>query len=135
MHRRFFSVAFAGVALVLVARAADAHTCYVVLDAKDNVVYRNTSSPVDLSERGAASRDALRGKGELLMIIDVEQCSPLSPPGARSGAASVDEIVAGMRPALPPVGASAGGIYAPMPTDVGPTAAAQSAAAARAGRY
>ena len=84
MKRHFASIAVAA-ALAATAGAADAYTCYLVLDAKDVLVYRHVIPPVDLSARGAAAREALRAKGQLLMIIETDRCIPL---GFDSGWAS-----------------------------------------------
>ena len=82
----------------LAASAVEASTCYLVINAKDAVIYRENTTPVDLSDRGAAARDAMRQRGELLMIVDTEQCWPVA--AASPGQATVDEIVAGIRPAV-----------------------------------
>jgi hypothetical protein len=79
---------FAATALAAAAGAADAHTCYFLLDAKDVVVYRHVMPPVDLSERGAAEREALRRKGQLLLIMETDRCVPL---GFGSGWLTSDE--------------------------------------------
>ena len=84
-------------ALMFCAPVAQAVTCDIVLDRNGAVVYQDTVPPVDLSERGAAAREKMRQRGDLLMIIDTDQCPRLVLSGP-SGAASVDEIVAGMRP-------------------------------------
>ena len=42
--------------LGLAAADARAVTCYVVFDRTDNVVYRDTFPPVDLSDAGKAQR-------------------------------------------------------------------------------
>jgi hypothetical protein len=77
MHPFRVSIALAGVLLAVAAGAADAYTCYVVLDAKETVIYRDTRPPVDLSDRGAAERDALRKKGNYLLAMETERCVPL----------------------------------------------------------
>ena len=41
--------------LALFAGAAHALTCHIVLDRKDNIVYRDVSPPFDMSDRGAAA--------------------------------------------------------------------------------
>src|ERR1700682_3876709 len=45
-------------ALALSAGTADAVTCYMLFDRFDNVVYRNTVSPIALSARGGAGTGA-----------------------------------------------------------------------------
>ena len=98
MCQRLVAIALAGVASALFAGAADAFTCYLVLDAKDNVVYRDAMSPVDLSERGAAERAALRQRGEYLLIIDTERCVPLAYQvgSAGSGKGSLEDFYSGI---------------------------------------
>jgi hypothetical protein len=76
MHLLRTSIALAAAAFAA-AGAADAYTCYFILDAKDVVVYRHITPPVDMSERGAAEREALRRKGELLLIMETDRCVPL----------------------------------------------------------
>src|SRR5512144_3232403 len=66
---------------------------------------RERRRPVDLSDRGAAARDAMRQRGELLMIVDTEECWPVA--AASPGQATVDEIVAGSRPAISAADAAA----------------------------
>jgi len=67
------------VAATLGLAAADARAvmCFVVFDRTDNVIYRDTFPPVDLSEAGNAEREAMRGRGEFLMFMDVDQCPRL----------------------------------------------------------
>ena len=69
-------IALAGAFCAVAAGVAAASTCYVVLDAKDAVVYRASMPPVDMSDRGAAAREALRQRGEYLLFIETEQCVP-----------------------------------------------------------
>jgi hypothetical protein len=87
----------AGFALGVVEGPAHANTCYFVFDRSDNVIYRNPQPPVDMSDRGAASRDAMRRRGEYLLFYDTDRCAPLAfltGPGT-PGTLSVDQIVAG----------------------------------------
>lgn len=134
-----------GVALGATAMPAFATTCYEVIDRNGVVIFRNTNTPVDLSSAGAPAREAMRGRGELLVIYDVETCPVIglaSPTGSRT--LTTDEIVAGWRSfgksgfggtyGSTLATDSGGGIYAPAPTNVGITPAAQEAAAARGGR-
>ncbi len=69
-------IALAGAALTVAAGVATASTCYIVLDAKETVVYRASTPPVDMSDRGAAARDALRQKGNYLLFMETERCVP-----------------------------------------------------------
>jgi len=86
-------------ALTCAATAAGAMTCHIVLDRSDNVVYRDTTPPVDLSDRGSAERAALRQRGEFLLMIEADQCTRFVATSGKagSGGATVDEIVAGLR--------------------------------------
>lgn len=76
-------------------------TCFQVFDRNDNMIYRSTQAPVDMSDPSAAAvaaRDAMRARGEYLVFIETDQCAPLTfmlGPGA-STALSVDAIVAGI---------------------------------------
>ncbi|HEY1458586.1 MAG TPA: hypothetical protein VGH59_00860 [Casimicrobiaceae bacterium] len=87
----------AGLSLALLGPAAQAVTCDIVIDRNGAVVYQDVVPPVDMSERGAVARDRMRQRGEQLMIIDADQC-PRLVFSTITGAASVEEIVAGMRP-------------------------------------
>jgi len=87
----------AGLALSLLVPGAQAVTCDIVIDRTGAIVYQDVVPPVDMSERGAAARDRMRQRGEQLMIIDADQC-PRLVFSTITGAASVEEIVAGMRP-------------------------------------
>ena len=86
-------------ALGCFAAAAGATSCYIILDRSDNVVYRDTTPPVDLSDRGSGERAALRQRGDFLLMIDADQCARFVATTGRAGSsgASVDEIVAGLR--------------------------------------
>jgi hypothetical protein len=67
-------VVLVGAAFAVAAGTANATLCYVVLDAQQAIVYRDPLPPVDMSDRGAAERDALRSKGYFLMFLDVGRC-------------------------------------------------------------
>lgn len=97
MRQSSLSLTACGAALALFALGADAVTCDIVLDRNNTVVYQDVTPPVDLSERGAAAREKMRQRGELLMIIDTDQC-PRLVFSSVTGAANVEDIVAGMRP-------------------------------------
>ncbi|HEY7945557.1 MAG TPA: hypothetical protein VIH15_13715 [Casimicrobiaceae bacterium] len=94
-----------GLAVGAAAVPAEALVCNIVFDRNDQMVYRDTAPPVDLSDSGARARAAMRQRGEYLMVIDTDRCVRVVPATASSGAASVEDIVAGMRPYL---GASGG---------------------------
>jgi hypothetical protein len=68
---------FVAAGLSVAAGAAEALTCYVVLDRTENVLYRDVYPPVDLSDAGRAERDAMRARGEFLMFMESEQCPRL----------------------------------------------------------
>ncbi|HKW80363.1 MAG TPA: hypothetical protein VJQ49_05095 [Casimicrobiaceae bacterium] len=100
-----------GVAVGTLAVPARALVCNIVFDRNDQVIYRDTVPPIDLSDDGSMARAEMRHRGEYLMVIDSDRCSKVTPTSAKSGTATVDEIVAGMRPYLGAGGgrASAGG--------------------------
>ena len=60
-------------------------------------INQDVKPPVDMSDRGVVARDRMRQRGELLMIVDVEQC-PSLVFSTIANSASVDEIVSSMRP-------------------------------------
>src|SRR2546430_11530826 len=64
--------------LALSAGVAEAATCSLLFDRYDNVVYRNTVSPIDLSDQGAAARAALRQRGEYLLAMASDPCAPVT---------------------------------------------------------
>ena len=92
----------ASASLLLAAAPASAVNCYMVVDRADHVVYQNLRSPVDLSDKGAAARQAMRARGDQLIAMDTEDCPSIDTRHVANGdkPATVDEIVAGMRPAL-----------------------------------
>lgn len=133
---RKFAVA-AAAAVVCAAAPVAALTCHTVFDRNDNVVYRDVSPPVDMSDRGAAQRTALRQRGEFLMTVEADQCPRVSAPGGPTGTsgATVDEIVAGLRP-YNVLGAgimSSAGTGASAPASRGTAAPARSSMPARSG--
>jgi len=86
-------------AIALPALAAE---CYLIIDRSNEVIYQGLTSPVDLSVEGKAARDAMRARGEQLVAMDTDQCPPIDRARITGNGkpASVEEIVAGMRPAL-----------------------------------
>ncbi len=92
----------AAASLLLATGPAAAMNCYMVVDRANHVVYQNLQSPVDLSDKGAAARDAMRARGDQLIAMDSDDCPSIDTRHLASGdkPATVDEIVAGMRPAL-----------------------------------
>ncbi len=93
----------AGLALAFAAASAHAQTitCYVVIDRNDNVIYRSTTPPVDMSERGAAAREAMRRRGELLMFVDYDKCPALEFITGAAGTVNIDLTGSMMPSALP----------------------------------
>ncbi|HWZ70304.1 MAG TPA: hypothetical protein VN326_02345 [Casimicrobiaceae bacterium] len=79
------------------AGTAEAATCYILFDRYDNVVYRNTVSPIDLSDQGEAARAALRQRGEYLLVMDSDRCPPVTFVFGAAGSKtlSIDETVGG----------------------------------------
>jgi hypothetical protein len=87
------------VALAAFATMAEASPCYVVLDKSNNVIYQSTHPPVDLSVQGAAARDAMRHRGEFMESFESQRCVERNARSASGkGEASVEEIVAGLKP-------------------------------------
>ena len=88
-------------ALLLAAGApgpAGALTCYFVIDRNDNVIYRDTLPPVDLSDQGTAERERMRQRGEQLISMESDRCPALEffTGNAGSSAVNVDQVVAGV---------------------------------------
>jgi hypothetical protein len=100
---RFMDVtrALTALALIGVAAPAAAVNCYMIVDRSNEVIYQDITSPVDLSDQGSAERDALRRRGQQLVALDAERCPAIDRAriAGKGGPATVDEIVAGMRPA------------------------------------
>jgi hypothetical protein len=89
-----------GAALALSGGAAHALTCYVLFDRNDNVVYRDTISPVDLSDQGTAARTAMRQRGEYMMISEVDRCPQVAFVFGQAGSASLsmEDFLGSVRP-------------------------------------
>jgi hypothetical protein len=105
-----WEVIVTGAALAFAAGSAGAMQCYTVLDRSDNVVYRGTVPPIDLSERGDAEREAMRKRGQHLIAMDADRCPGVEFFTGSAGSAnlSVDQIVGGITPmrGLSPAGNS-----------------------------
>ena len=87
-----------GAALGAAAMPACAISCFEVLDRNQAVIYRDTHSPVDLSDAGTQAREGMRKRGETLIFFDTETCIVLGTTTASgSRSLSVDEIVAGYK--------------------------------------
>lgn len=102
---RYIAVAraLAAVAIAAAAAPAAAVTCYVIVDRSNEVIYQAVTSPVDLSDEGTAARDAMRSRGQQLITMNSERCPSIDRARivGNGGPATVDEIVAGMRSAVP----------------------------------
>ena len=117
---------------------AAAITCYTVLDRNDNVIYRDTYPPVDLSDQGTADRQRMRNRGEHLLAMDTERCPGIQFFMGNAGTTSlnVDQVVSGM-PVRGVPGAGGGTVEAvpsspaPDPSAPGRPAARQAAPAKR----
>lgn len=98
MSRCLFRALLVGAALGAGAVPAFAVTCYEVTDRTDTVIFRDSRTPVDLSEAGMRSRAAMRNRGELLIIFDAPACIVVGR-GAEAGGRKLttDEIVAEWR--------------------------------------
>ena len=98
-----WALAAASVAAAAMAAPASAAVCYALVDRTNEVTYQATLPPVDLSDEGKAAREALRAQGQQLIAMDTEQCPPIDRGrnGATNRSATVEEIVAGMRSAMP----------------------------------
>ena len=95
MNHRLFPALVTGAVLGCAVMPAHAVICYEIIDRNDAVVYRDTTSPVDLSEAGARSRAAMRDRGDLLLIFETESCMVAGRlTGSGSRKLTVDEIVA-----------------------------------------
>ena len=101
MNVRLISALVAGTVAVAAAMPVLAITCYEVIDRNDVVVLRGTRSPVDLSNAGAPARDAMRRRGDLLVIFSTENCVLVGRATADGGRTlHTDEIVAGWKPMM-----------------------------------
>jgi len=61
--------------LSLAIAPAFAAPCYEVIDSKDTTLLRVSVPPVDLSQAGTAAREAMRQRGELLIIFETDRCA------------------------------------------------------------
>jgi hypothetical protein len=118
----YATIAAFAVALGVVTAPAQALTCYTIFDRNDNVVYRDTFPPVDLSDQGTAGRAQLQQRGEYLMISDLDRCPQVAFVFGSNGTAdlSTDEFLNGIRP----TGATRSGVPASSATRTTPAAPA-----------
>jgi hypothetical protein len=98
MRPLIYGLLFASASLVVPAGTAQAITCYVVYDRNDNVSYQDTRPPVDMSDQGAAQREAMRSRGEHLIVMEADRCQQIVffTGSGGSSALRVDEVVGGM---------------------------------------
>ena len=96
------SGALAAAVIVVASPAAAAFNCYVIVDSSNEVIYQASVPPLDLSDDGAPARDALRARGQQLVIMDADRCPAIDRGriAGKGGPAPVEEIVAGMRSAV-----------------------------------
>ncbi len=96
---RLFAIALC-LAATLLPGTAGAVVCYTLYDRADNVIYRDTLPPVDMSVEGDAQRDALRRQGDYLLFVDTDSCPPVEFKFGEAGSRtlSVDNIIGGLRP-------------------------------------
>ncbi|MET0440530.1 MAG: hypothetical protein ABW071_00940 [Casimicrobiaceae bacterium] len=112
MRRASLAALLSATFAIALAGPAAALTCYEILDRSDNVVYRGTIAPVDLSDKGAAEREALRKRGQHMIAMEVDRCIGVEyfTGSAGSAALTVDQIVGGIQTMR---GSSPGGIAPP----------------------
>jgi hypothetical protein len=103
MRASRLSLAILATAVIAAVAPAAASNCYVIVDRANDVIYQGPMPPVDLSDDGLATRNAMRAQGQQLIAMDTENCPSIDRvrAGNRSNPASVEEIVAGMRSAVP----------------------------------
>ena len=111
MHKLWIMIA-ALAAAAAVPGIANAIVCYTLLDKGDNVLYQDSAPPFDMSDSGAALRRGMRQRNEYLMIYEVDTCPPVAAVAGSTGyrAATVDEIVSGMRAYATSGRGSSGGV-------------------------
>jgi len=111
---RFVSVTVAAL-LLSAGSAAVGAPCYVVFDRNDAVIYRDYKPPFDMSDANARERDMMRRQGQHLLVAEFgDGCNPVGFISAATGAtaASVEEIVNDVRPAVASSVASSGATQA-----------------------
>lgn len=76
--------------------------CFLILDSKDVVLYRDLVPPFDLSVPRSPERAALRQRGQMLLIAEFDDCRPVGYIATATGGttASVDDIVMQLKPAI-----------------------------------
>src|SRR5262249_45640030 len=92
---------FVFLAAACAAGSASAVACFTLMNKSDEVIYRGYDWPVALSAAGAEAREAMRSRGEYLIIAYPDDCLLVSASRWSTGSygpASVDDIVSDMRP-------------------------------------
>jgi hypothetical protein len=99
MNLRLTLATLGALALAGAALPALAGPCYVVYDRANNIVYQGERPPVDMSVNGIDAREAMRHRGEFMESFESQNCPERNArTRGGQGEASVDEIVAGIRP-------------------------------------
>lgn len=82
---------------------AQAFTCYQLFDHSDNVIYRSTLPPVDMSMDGDQAREALRSRGQYLMFVDFDKCPEVEFRFGEAGNRdlSIENLIDGIAPVSP----------------------------------
>ncbi|HTQ00206.1 MAG TPA: hypothetical protein VMN56_12830 [Casimicrobiaceae bacterium] len=90
---------------------ASAAPCYVIYDRDDAVIYRDYTPPFDMSDDKSPERLMMRQTGQHLLVAEFDNCNPVGyiSPTTGATAASVDEIVNGVQPAIGTQIANTGG--------------------------
>lgn len=126
-----FAAAAVAAATAVIAGPALAAPCYVIYDRNDTVIYRDYEAPFDLGNPKSPEREMMRRQGQHLLIAEFEKCNPVGFISAATGgtAATVDEIVAQLRPAIG-TSVTTNAVMTPVPAGAGrlPTAAPASSA-------
>ncbi len=127
MHRPALPVLLLAGLAAAYAGAAAAVNCYEIIDRNDNVVYRGTLPPIDLSDQGKPEREALRQRGQQLIAMDVDRCIGIEYFTGAAGSTNltVDQIVGGIPMRGSPVavsGSSGAATAAPASTTSSPPA-------------
>ena len=102
MRSSICTLLFAAAAFAMPGVAAG-WTCYLVYDRNGVTIYQDMMPPVDMSDRGFNEREAIRNRGELLLIIDTERCPQLTFSIGSGGthAINFDSALAGVPEAMP----------------------------------
>jgi hypothetical protein len=89
--------------LLSAGSAAVGAPCYVVFDRNDAIIFRDYKPPFDLSDSNSREREMMRRQGQHMLVAEFgDDCNPVGFISASTGAtaASVEEIVNTVRPAV-----------------------------------